>query len=483
MESMVNDFSLFQKIADEIESKDLFCEKDDLLVSFSAGPDSVFLLEFLKMFSRANISLVYFDHGLRPRAVLDKEIAFCKSLRDQGFKVVIKKIPVNLLGKKHALSVEAAGRKLRRKLLVHYAKLFGAKYVLTGHHKDDVCETFIAKIIRGTKANLKGILAKTALETDVFLVRPLLGREKSEIVSYLDSQNIKYCIDETNKDQKFVRNKIRHSVLPVFEEINDSYRANISALCDYLEEQHTFLDNLLIDKLALIKLECAKVSFPLNEFYDLDEFLQRRLVLKITEAVNRADVNNYKGFDIQAKLILQMHKKILEHKNTGSDKYNIVSIPNGYTLNIINGFLVIKQQVKFDKDSYIYNLEGIPGQVLIEQINSIIKFKLIDTNVKNYSSSATHAYVDFDKLDLSNIYIRNRRDGDRFVAFGNSFEKKLKNYFIDSKVPRPERDSVPLFFTQNSLVWVIGHQVSNDYRVTSKTKRILMIQKEKMNAG
>lgn len=247
----MNQNRIVSDVEEFIKSYHLAKDSDKFLISFSTGADSVAAYSILKtLYPNADFILVYFNHGLRN---VDHEIDFCKSLKSHN-KVKIKKIPVTLFSKKHKCSIEMAGRKLRYSLLQHYATLWSCTKIVTAHHHDDTLESLLLQMKRHKNGQLNPIFYHRALSSRLDLIRPLLSISKSDIYSYLKQNALLFYEDETNRELRYERNKIRLRTIPNMRErspallekmnsyihLNRQYSKEINKLFSHLP------DNILV---------------------------------------------------------------------------------------------------------------------------------------------------------------------------------------------------------------------------------------------
>lgn len=214
---------------------------DRVLVGFSGGPDSVCLLHFLNYLAGEKhfyVAAMHVNHGLRGRdALADQRFAreFCKA---RGIDFLTQKIAVKTLAKKLDLSPEHAARKGRYQALEAGAKKLGANKIALGHHLDDHAETVLLNLLRGTKAKgLAGITPSRALNKNVEIIRPLLCITRQEVLDYLANNRLSGVTDQSNFDDAFTRNWIRHQLLPMLESKQPQIRQHLALLAADVEKR------------------------------------------------------------------------------------------------------------------------------------------------------------------------------------------------------------------------------------------------------
>jgi len=222
-------------------SAPLFKRGETVLVGFSGGPDSVCLLHFLHYLSgkkHFDITAVHVHHGLRGE-LADRDCAFCRSwCKEHQIPLIVKKKNVRALAKKLDLSVEHAARKARYEVFAQAARQTGATKIALGHHLDDQAETVLLNLLRGTQPEgLCGIPLRRSLSKKVEIVRPLLCITRKEVETYLQQNGLSFVTDETNSDDEFRRNWVRHEVLPLLESKQPQIRRHLALMAARLSEK------------------------------------------------------------------------------------------------------------------------------------------------------------------------------------------------------------------------------------------------------
>ena len=222
-------------------ARPLFKRGETVLVGFSGGPDSVCLIHFLRhLASKQHFEIIalHVHHGLRGKAA-DKDAAFCKRFcKAHDIEFMLKKKKVRALAKKLDLSTEHAARKARYEAFAEVARTTGASKVALGHHLDDQAETVLLNLLRGTQPEgLCGIPLRRALNKQVEIVRPLLCITRAEVEEYLKENKLPFVTDETNSDETYRRNWIRHELLPMMARKQPQIRRHLALMASRLAEK------------------------------------------------------------------------------------------------------------------------------------------------------------------------------------------------------------------------------------------------------
>lgn len=295
-----------------------------LIVGFSGGPDSVCLLTLLSQLqSQLNLTIIaaHLDHQWRQESAMDAQWCqqFCAQLTNITY-IVKKAEELNISIKKNG-SQEEIGRILRRAFFKQLAQQYQAKYIVLAHHNDDQLETFFIRLLRGSSlTGLAGIK-----QFDGLFLRPLLHVSKNEILKFLNDNNITYLTDASNLDQKFLRNKIRHQLIPQLTNIDQRFNKNLTACMDNLRKTDDFLETLTQETVATIRDKVNPDLFNLDHFLALHEILQYRILLHLCVAY-KITVNPSSGFFHEIITFLRnskhqqhqlgLHFAIIKHNKT-----------------------------------------------------------------------------------------------------------------------------------------------------------------------
>ncbi len=454
---------LFKKFKNTITKYNLIQKNDKILVAFSGGPDStalvLLLLEYQKEFPFL-LHLAHFNHKLRKEADRDEEHVrkFAKKI---NLPLVIGHKNVREYAKKHSMNIEEAARELRYSFLKEQARKINANKIALGHNLTDQAETFLMRIIRGT--GLTGLSGIYPVKEEI-LIRPLIEIEKEEIEAYLKEKGVPYCLDKTNLDSRYLRNRIRLELLPFLKNrFSPKIISHFGRLSELVREEEE-----LLEKIA--QNELKKIEKEENRIYCIDYKKLSDYPIALKRRVLRCFIKKIKG-DLRG--ITYQHIYSLLNLKENKESHLI----KGLKIKRERDLLFVKLN-KFDEIiNYAYHL-GQNDRVEIKECN--LKFKTEVISSFNYSelefNDNYRAYFDFEKLKFP-LLVRNRKDGDSYRPLGAPGRKKLKEIMRAKRIPLRERKFKPIFLSQNEIIWVLGLPVSEYYKVTPLTKKVFLIEK------
>ncbi|HSG31502.1 MAG TPA: tRNA lysidine(34) synthetase TilS [Thermodesulfobacteriota bacterium] len=453
--------SLLKKVHQSITKHNLLSKNDTIIVGVSGGADSVFLLHALSQLNQYELSIIvaHVNHCLRGKES-DRDAEFVKKVcKDRGLEFELLVENASVIKKELGKGIEESARIIRYKFFEFLTKKYGADKVATAHTADDQLETVFMRLIRGS--GLKGLSGIPIKRDDI--VRPLLEITKDEIKKYLKENKIKWVEDSSNAEIDFFRNRVRHKLVPVLKELNPNITENVLRTSYQFTEKDSFVSehtSKLFKKLFRKTAE-AFYTTSLKKFKKTHRLIQFTL---LREAVSRVNENllNIDFDHIEAALELMSSKKI-----SGE-----VNLPNNLIIaKSYDDLIVTKKSVINPNYSYkIYDF----GQYDFEHVSFVIK----KTKTKNLDQGTDVALLNPKKVKFP-VEIRNWRPGDKFTPFGMKGEKKLKDFFIDEKIPRYLRKLYPLFIINREIAWVGGLRMSDKFRVKGDIAIKLKIIKTK----
>lgn len=485
-----------------------FCKKEKLiengnvvLAGVSGGADSVCLLLLLKEMQQELdfvLEAVHVEHGIRG-VESENDAAFVEELCEK------LEIPLHLhfvraveYASDQKIGLEEAARILRYDCYRKDAEnIVGASVrIALAHHADDNAETVLFQMIRGSGIDgLGGMRPKRVLSPGIELVRPLLMTSRVQIETFLEKRGQKYCIDSTNADVAYSRNKMRHEVLPKLGEINAQAVLHINQsagvlqeLGDYLRKQveHVFETTVKQQEEGILLLEAEVLKLP--------QIIQKEVMhLALAKAAGCAkDIGMVHVELLQELFQLQVGRRIsLPYQVCAKRVYDGVlliktAVTSGKKAESeqeskvqVSGKGVESEEIRCDMeiDGAIFAERLKDGAYKIEIPGGEICFSLHDLKEKTpeISKKRYTKCFDYDKI-IGSFQIRTRRSGDYLIVDEDGHRKRLKEYFINEKVPSEERDKVLLLVQGAKVIWIIGGRISADVKVSQHTKRILEVQ-------
>lgn len=438
---------LFREILNINKKYNLIENNDIIVVGFSGGPDSVFLVEMLKKlqdFFNFKIYLVHINHLLRGEdADSDENFSF-EYAKKNNLEIFIKRIPIKEIAKEIGKTLEEVGREERYNFFTEIYMKVGANKIATAHNKDDQIETFLFRLIRGTSLQgLEGIKIKNKN-----IIRPISEIYKKDILEYLNKNEIQYKIDKTNFENEFTRNSIRLDLIPFVEErYNIKFKDKIFSLIEEIRENN------------------------LNHFLNLNDY---------TDSENKIILEKFKflsNFDRKNLLTLLLNKKNIEVNRNKIDEINSLIKSNGTKkIDLNKTYRIVKDY------THLY-IEEKKGDSSID--NSIIQLKIPSEQVFNNFKITVNIAETLDIPKKKNQYlldalyndiieVRYRKDGDR-IFLDEFHSKKIKEIFIDQKVPKDMRDRLPIFLYNNKIFWIYNVKKAYIPKINKNESKLIKV--------
>lgn len=444
------------RFLENIEKYNLVEKDDTIIIGASGGPDSQFLIYLFNQIKdkyRLNIVLAHLNHLHRKEASNDEDLVI-KTGQKLGLDVKIKRKSMDDFAKINKISAEDAGRRLRYEFFNELAKNYANAKIAVAHNMNDQAETMLFRMARGT--GLDGLAAMDYKSGNI--IRPILSFEKSEILGYLDKNNISYAIDLTNLENDYTRNYIRNKIFPEISNINPNAISNFFRLSDLVKEDIEII-NELIDAIyheIIISKEKSAIKFDREGFEKLSDIKKTRVLRKAIYDL-KGEIKNISRENLDQFLTLA---------RLGTGK-KIIKDDLVFTKTYTSYDLAIYKKVEKSHDT----LEiGLDDEINFNGV--VIKTKKV---LAKTDKSSNIAYFDLDKLAFP-LKVRTRRNGDRFSPLGMKNTKKIKDFFIDKKIDKSIRDNIPLVISKDEIIWIAGYRISENFKVNSRTKNILKIE-------
>ncbi|MCE5329359.1 tRNA lysidine(34) synthetase TilS [bacterium] len=508
------------KVIATIDKFNMINPGDSVLISISGGPDSVFLaylFYLIKNKYKLELYSFHLDHMTRNGdSARDADFVenFCSGLK---IKLFSEKIDAQKWCIERKMNFQEGARILRKNLLEKYLLENSINKIAIAHNADDNLETFFMNLLRGS--GLRGVSGIKPVSGN--LIRPLINSSKEEIVCFLDSNKIGYCIDKTNLEVKYLRNRIRNILIP---ELEDKFGISFkNKVLNTVETLRTVNDYIEAEALRIIKGIIKRQGINISDIYnmgfikipvafieDLDNSIKTALVFKLIELVNgeakdivSANINDilkfcYSGGENKKIDLLNGINFVKEKEHLyiyDGSKIDLYEILDENCLKLKSE----KEYIVVDKDdirimlksnitsNVILRVAGNAGTINqlhktnmdfnetgIELTAGILNAPKIDKNTI-MNSYTNEAYMDLDSIRFP-VIVRNWRNGDKFYPLGMHKEKKLQDFFTDIKVPFHLRSSIPIFCDSEKIIWIGNFRIDDRIKIKDKTKKIFYLK-------
>ena len=455
-----------RKVLSTILEYKMINEGDRIIVAVSGGADSVCLLRILYALRKhLNIRLLvaHFNHRLRPKED-EKETEFVAELSKKLNLALICDVSKKIM-ELHGGSIEEKARAMRYQFFEKAINENHAQKLALGHTMNDQAETVLMHFLRGT--GITGLSGIPPIRQNCF-IRPLIAITRDEIYSYLKKNNESFMMDSSNLETRYLRNRIRLELLPHLLEYQPRLVEHLSELAFLCSQETRILDDeakKLLDKITIHSSKHS-VALSLPLFTAISSSLQYRVIRR---AIKKIKGNLRKIERGHIKTIIDCAKK---------EKPQIkVNLPENIIVKKIYNKLKFSLEDPIEIQNFSYFIHNM-GMLTIKEINKIISLTEISKNDFMLSTDSSQAaYLDLDKLKWP-LKIRNFRPGDKFIPFGMSGFKKVKDIFIDNKIPSEERKKTPILVSNDTIAWVHGIRIDERFKIKQSTKRILRCEIE-----
>ena len=446
-----------------------------VLVAVSGGADSMALLDVLNTVvprRRWRLAVAHLHHGIRGRSA-DEDTAFVKrQARTFGLRAIVGRADVPALARRRGISVEMAAREARYDFLARTAKRMGAAVVATAHTADDQAETILLKLLRGAgPEGLSGMPYATVLH-DCQVVRPLLDVRRPAILAYLRQRGVPWREDDSNRDVAFLRNRVRHELLPLLEtRFNPQVRTALTRLGRIMEAENEWLDALTKELMEGVYSADGRGGLSCSALRNLP-LAARRRVVRLWLA--RSGVPQ-ESLDFDA---VERVQGLVEREGGQAS----VSLAGGWAVRRRYGTLVIGRNPAEPALRRLRIRIAVPGQTILAELGLKVTVRLEPGLVKERGggpgilpAGATLSAAPWRRRAL---YLRTWAAGDRMKPFGMKGTKKVQDILVDAKVPRETRDRVLLIECGGEIVWLPGYRIARGWEIADPTRPNLQVTVE-----
>lgn len=459
---MIQD-KFYSKFIAYVNEHGLFKQNSKILVGFSGGVDSTALINILLHFRKEyNLTLIaaHVNYHLRGEDSNQDERFVKEFCFNNNIPIMVHS--VNLLNE---TNMEAKAREIRMTYFDKIKKFYKIDVIALAHHKYDQAETVLSRFIRGAAFNgLSGIRPKSN-----YLIHPLLSFSKDELCEYLKEIDCAWREDLSNQDSEYNRNKLRNKLIPEIEkEYNPLFKEKLLDYAWMFSESDKIFKDMAQKayKKALIFADEFEIFFNLDDFINLSPIIQFYIVKSAWERLSGMDkdfyLTNFK--EIKNILLLDGSKEVhLPNEIVFQKDYEFLRFFNRKTL--VPEQVYLSREISSLRSIFVFN----DKRILMQKLKSLPE--------EGFPKNSDTVILDLDKIDFP-VTLRYRQDGDRFIPFGMKSYKKLKDFFIDEKIPKFQRDKVVLFCDSEKIFWVGEHRLDNRVAVDSETKNYVMFKIE-----
>lgn len=481
--------SIEQRVWDFIQQHQMLKPGDRVVAGVSGGADSVCLLLLLVKWSQEipfSVHAVHVNHGIRREA--KEDAAYVEALCGKyhvPFTLVEENVRERALREKR--SEEEMGRMVRYEAFAA-AEPSGTARIAVAHNSNDLAETMLFHLFRGS--GLSGLCGIRPVRDNV--IRPILCLERKEIEAYLTQRGVRWCVDATNEEDEYTRNRIRHHILPYVEqEIVKGCIPHMVQTASMLADTERYLDRVTQEARGrLVQEQEERVSIDRKGYNSLDPVIGRRLLYQLLRdnSPGRRDIACVHVQDVEKlfvregnggislpygmiarreydRVLLEWPERAMTQKDE-SGLSEALKKPEGEGISIELRDLLLKPAA----------VEMTGTETLYFQVFSDENFfeKIEDIPQNRYTK-----WFDYDKIKQS-LTVRARKTGDflsiRGSGNGEVIHKSVKDYMVAARIPRQERNRIPLIADGEHVLWIVGYRISENYKISKNTKRILQVQ-------
>lgn len=430
-----------------IEQHRLCDKQQQIMLAVSGGIDSVVMTD---LFCRSGYScaILHCNFGLRG-GESDGDEAFVRTMA-AGYEVpvFVKHCETEEYAEDHGISIQMAARELRYAWFKEIAEQDDGHVISTAHNLNDSVETVLLNLSRGT--GIKGITGIPIVNAKT--IRPLLFATRKDITDYARSRSLQYREDSSNASKKYQRNKVRHDLIPLFEELNPSFI-------------HTMRDNIqrFDESYSIYRKQVEKKREEI--FTKKENYIEMKV-----DSIKKLEPISSWLYELFSEFGFTMDQCLNIEKILDADSGKQFISPTHRLYRDRDTFLLFKIEKFAFERYYIDSPESkaaLPFPMDIEVMDR--------QDLSRFPSSGKIACLDLDRLNFP-LILRKWQHGDYFYPLGMDQMKKVSDFFIDNKIPVPVKERTWILTSGNKIVWIMGLRIDNRFRITDKTKRVIRLQ-------
>lgn len=434
---------MIEKVRNYIKENRLLDPEDRVIVGFSGGMDSVTLLDVLLSLGYHCVA-AHCNFHLRGEES-ERDAAFVKQWCEHiGVEMVSVDFDTYRYATTHKISIEMAARELRYEWFEEIRKQHRVEAVAVAHHRDDLVETVLLNLIRGT--GIRGLTGISPKNNSI--VRPLLCVSRDEIEAYVDERKLPFIFDSSNSDDVFVRNFLRLNIMPLLEKINPSVKNAMYRTARHIGEAKKIYDYYV---------ETQKKAIFVDNQIDIE-----KLKATLSPAVMLFEILSPLGFNASVIEDISQRLDSTPGKVFYSDNYRLIKDRSKLILDKIADKKLKQKEYTIDKVS----------QEITEPIRLKISFLSGYTTI---NKDPRFLYADADKLSFP-LTLRKWQSGDWFVPFGMKGRKKLSDFFTDRKFSLADKENAWVLSSGENIVWIVGERPDERFKVTESTENVMVVE-------
>lgn len=429
-----------------IESKNLFTKNHKLLLGVSGGKDSMVLADLL-LNAGYNFAVAHCNFCLRKEEADSEEAFVISYFKEKNIPVFSTRFDTNKYANENKLSIQMAARELRYNWFKQLKNERQFDYIVTAHHLNDNIETFFINVLRGAGINgLKGIPEKTES-----VVRPLLFVSSEQIKEYILANNIQYKEDSSNSEVKYLRNKLRHELIPLLKEVNPQLEETFSKEFNYFREANSLIEETITNEIKNCSSSNAKeITFETSKILTSSHVsLLLHYVLKpysFDSSIETQVLEAIKTGQPGKKFISKTHTCVIDRETIVIRENNKTELLQSYTIEKNCPAITNPIQLSFE---------------LVEEAKIIVADNLV--------------CLDYEKLHFP-LVLRKWKEGDSFKPLGMKGTKKLSDFFVNQKYSLFEKEEQWLLTSNNEIVWIIGKRIDERFKVSETTTKTYIVK-------
>ncbi len=437
---------MLERLLAYIRDENLICPSDKLLLAVSGGADSMVLLHLFQQ-TEFDFSVAHCNFKLRGAESDGEEVFIRDYCGEHGIELFVKNFETKEYAKIEGISIEMAARQLRYSWFEELRIQLGYNCILTAHHRDDLIETMLINLSRGT--GIRGLCGMQAKNGQI--IRPLLFVSRDEILEYTSENKLPFKNDSSNDELIYQRNIIRHEIIPLFERINPAFRKNAAKTSGILKDTTVVFQQKIEElKEEIFTYEGDLIYLSLEKLKSLNPLSTLLFELVHPYGFNSDQVREIAdSFDsaVGTQFFSPTHRLVRDRE-----------------------FLIISTILTDQKERYYIDED-------VSEIDAPVKLKFERLeNSAEFRISRNPNVVDLDAEKLAfPLILKKWEQGEYFIPFGMKVIKKISYFFIDKKMSLPKKHATWILYSGKKVVWIISQRIDDRFKVTANTKSILRI--------